>query len=229
MTRHESEKFYQHEYNSGFTTELPSKEELEKMKASEFENTPKDFSDRLDILHTLGVSRGDSILDFGCSWGYSSWQFMRNGLQVKGVEVSHPRAEYARKFLNVDVTTDLSDVHGGFDVFFSSHVLEHVPSVSSAISHGLSALRDGGLFIAFTPNGSLKRKQVAKDEWLSTWGLKHPNHLDEVFYKRTFQNLPYYISSSPYDLDTLKTWSQNPSQQTRDLEGGELLVVCRNE
>jgi len=204
---------------------MPSPEELAEMTRTSFANTPKDFTDRLEVLKALGARPGASLLDFGCSWGYGSWQFAQFGLRVKALEVSHPRAHYARDALGVDVVYNLAEVGSGFDVFFSSHVLEHVPSVGPIIELGMQKLKDGGLFVAFVPNGSLVRRQDDKALWKKAWGLKHPNFIDEVYCAQALGRFPYYIASSPYDPAELSRWAMGPDQHVGDLKGRELLVV----
>src|SRR5690349_3957887 len=49
--------FYQEEYQSGFTTDCPSAEELDKLKENRFVGSPKDFSSRLRLLEALSIPR----------------------------------------------------------------------------------------------------------------------------------------------------------------------------
>ncbi len=56
--------------------------------------------------------------------------------------------------LHQNVVSNFEDVSGKFDVFFSSHVLEHVPDLRKVFEYAASVLRRGGIFVAFTPNGS---------------------------------------------------------------------------
>src|SRR6185503_5040907 len=93
----ESYSFYQAEYAQGFTTEMPSAEELEMLKQKQFKGTDRDYSRALRILSALGCRPGMRLLDYGCSWGYGSWQFAQAGYEVAGFEISAPRCEYARK------------------------------------------------------------------------------------------------------------------------------------
>ena len=221
----ENQIFYQKEYSQGLTTEMPSSQELEKMLTIKFRHTEKDFSNYINILKALGCQKGDSLLDFGCSWGYGSWQLMDYGFSVRAFEISAPRCTYARKYLNVDAYTSLNHFNNQFDIFFSSHVLEHVPSVSKIITYGWQILRPGGLFIAFTPNGSNVFRKSNPNNWHKLWGLVHPNLLDEVYYNKTFQGLPKILASNPYFLDKLTL--QNCHHDVNDLSGPELLLAVR--
>jgi len=211
------------------TTDMPSHEELEMLKGKKFQGTSKDFSKHIEILESIGVNKGASLLDYGCSWGYGSWQFGQHGFNVNSFEISMPRAQYALQELHIDVVTNIDEIKGEYDVFFSSHVLEHVPSVSSVLDYAFSILRAGGLFIAFTPNGSCEHRRSCARTWHRLWGFKHPNYLDEVFYQSVFSKMPYIIASSPYDLAELKQWTSEPKQFVGNLTGPELLIVAKKQ
>lgn len=226
-TSEENTAFYQDQYQEGFTTELPSAEELAQLKKNVFAGSPKDFSDRLQILQALNIMNGGRVCDFGCSWGYGSWQLRHSGFRVQAFEISSPRAAFALSQLGVDVVSNVNELIGPFDIFFSSHVLEHVPSVQDIIDLGFRLLRPGGYFLAFTPNGSIAYRERNRRAWQSTWGLKHANHLDVLFYCTTFAAQPYYIASSPYRHEELRQWTQQPIQQVNNLDGGELMVIAQ--
>jgi 2-polyprenyl-3-methyl-5-hydroxy-6-metoxy-1,4-benzoquinol methylase len=228
-TEEENEVFYHFFFNDTATTEMPTLEKLAALKQNKFIGSPKDFSARIRILDVLGLGRGATILDFGSSWGYGSWQFAEHGFSVQAYEISRPRADYARTHLDVDVVSDAADLKGSVDVFFSCHVLEHVPSVEESIALGFSLLRPGGYFVAFTPNGSTACRAANPGSWQNAWGMKHPNYLDEVFYKKAFGSRPYYLASHPYDLDELAAWIRNTGQQVGDMSGRELLAIAQKE
>src|SRR5688572_1633473 len=109
-----SHTFYQRDYDSGFTTNMPSPEALKAYVRTGFADTPKDFRRYIDVLKVLGAKPGDRILDFGCSWGYGTWQLKQHGFDAIGHDVSETRVAYARGELGVDAKTDLSEVEGKF-------------------------------------------------------------------------------------------------------------------
>lgn len=226
-TAAENESYYQEEYQLGFTTDMPDAATLDQLKASGFRGTGKDFSDRLDLLRQLGATPGQRLLDFGCSWGYGSWQFQQAGYQVQAYEISKPRGDYARAMLGVNVTADLGEIGDGFDVFFSAHVLEHVPNPAETIKFALSRLKPGGLFVALTPNGSLQHRGAEPHGWHQAWGLNHPNMLDEVFYARCFPGLPQLYAAMPCDTAALSQFASDQKSVTLPLVGGELLCAVR--
>lgn len=227
-TKEENASFYAAEYEQGFTTSLPSQHELQVMVDSGFAGAEKEYRRFISLLENMGAKVGDKVFDFGCSWGYGAWQLMQHGFDVEAYEVPGPRAEYARSKLGVKVPPDLGGVtKESFDVFFSSHVLEHVPCVHEVIQYGMERLKPGGLFVAFSPNGSMAYRRQSPDGWKRSWGLVHPNLLDEQFYQRTFSDASVYLASNPYDADEVSDWAANGGRLTGRLDGDELMVIVR--
>ncbi len=216
--------FYQDDYEQGFTTDCPSDEDLRKLLKTKFAASPKDFSERIAILCALGINQGAQLLDYGASWGYASWQFQQAGYNVKGYELSQQRARYAREKLGQNVVWQLDEIDGQYDVFFSCHVLEHVPSPLETIALAKRLLRPGGLFVAITPNGSADSRQRNAARYHRAWGMAHPQYLDDAFYSSAFAGHPLLLASSPYDLDKIRNWDR-AGQLTLNLDGDELLCV----
>lgn len=224
----EQAAYYQQDYRQGFTTDLPDEMTLRKYLDSGFRGTEKDYSPYLGVLEALGGNKGLSLFDLGCSWGYGSWQLKRHGLAVESFEVSTRRGEFARNKLGLRVHSALSQVTGSFDFFFSAHVLEHLPSVAETIEFGFRVLKPGGLFIAFTPNGSDALRIRQPEAWHRLWGQVHPNFLDDVYYRKAFAGKSFVLGSKPYDLARLADWSASGQGQIfLDLGGDELLVAAR--
>jgi len=226
----ENASFYQEDYVEGFTTDCPNDQVLSEYLETSFRGTEKDYSRYIDVIYAAGASPGDRIFDFGCSWGYGSWQIAQRGFDVECYEISLPRAHFARDKLGLKVHPSLSEVGAGFDVFFSAHVLEHVPSVEEVINFGMSILKPHGLFIAFTPNGSTQYREVAEESWNKLWGMVHPNFLDEKFYKSRFTQSPPLILSNPFSLDVIREWefADKVNHHGIQLNGDELLLIVRN-
>jgi len=227
----ENEKFYQRTYQQGFTTEMPSLNELSKLKNEKFKNSEKNYMPYINVLNALGLRENAKILDFGCSWGYGSWQLKEAGYDVQSYEISRPRCEYAIKYMNVDATWDLNALRGPFDVFFSSHVIEHVPSVGDIISLAEKLLKPGGFFVAFTPNGSDSYRKLCLSSWKHAWSIVHPNLLDEKYYEHAFKNTSFIIGSNPYDTKAIMAWAQEAGcslkQKALSLDGNELLCIAK--
>ena len=227
----ENKAFYQWNYQQGFTTEMPTLQELRQLKNTKFRGTEKDYKDYINVLKYLKVKPGSKLLDFGCSWGYGSWQFQRAGYSVQSYEISRPRCKYAKNNMEVDATWDIKKLKRNFDVFFSAHVLEHVPSVRDVLALAEKVLKPGGLFIAFTPNGSEAYKKTHPWHWQRSWGLVHPNLIDEKYYKFAFCNMSFLMASSPYDCDAIGKWACDNDftmkQNVLTLNGSELLCAVK--
>jgi 2-polyprenyl-3-methyl-5-hydroxy-6-metoxy-1,4-benzoquinol methylase len=217
--------FYQSDYTCGFTTDCPDDARLSRLLETRFEGEEKHFGPQIAMLRALGMKPGMTILDFGSSWGYGAWQMADAGFDVRGYEISRPRARYAREKLRLRVTDELSEVAGPFDCFFSCHVMEHVPSPTDTIELARKLVRPGGWFVAYTPNGSRHRLEVDPDSYRAHWGYLHPNVLDEEFYLRHLSDRPKIMASPPYDLGAIGSWDRR-GDKVMDLSGWELFVAA---
>lgn len=229
-----NEPFYNKHYKQGFTTDLPDDAELAEMLASCFRGTPKDYSREVRILEALGVHTGAKLLDFGCSWGYGSWQFQQAGFDTWAAEVSRPRREFAAKKLGVRIIEDLDDaidsnsLAGTFDCFFSAHVLEHVPAPSKVIELARRLVRPGGLFVSITPNGNQAYRAKAPKLWSKAWGEVHPHFIDDEFLDLQFADCPRIVRSideTSAGFDSLTVPNHGTSK--RELHRPELLFAVR--
>ena len=223
----EYHRYYQARYTSGLTTELPGDAELERYMAGGFAGSEKNFARYMRILEALGTPGDATLLDYGASWGYGCWQFKRNGFDVQGFELSEQRADYGRKKLGVDIVTDRSQITGPFDIFFSTHVVEHVPEVGELLNFAFSKLKPGGLFVAITPNGSLRYRAKRPANWSRVWGFKHPVLLDEVFVGSHFNGGAYFATTRLDDFAPMAWWATSNSSTIDDMTGWELLIAAR--
>jgi len=211
-------------YSQGFTTDFPEDDELERLKQSRFRNHEKDYSVYLQVLKALGITPGVRVIDFGCSWGYGTWQLQQAGYQVQGYEISQSRANYGIEKLRVPIVTSAEQIKGNFDVFFSAHVLEHVPSVQNVVTLARNLLKPKGIFIAFTPNGSAEFRRRDERRFRKLWGMVHPNVLDDEFYRTLFSGNPLVLASSPYDTEGIAHWKKS-SLMVLSLAGDELMAA----
>ena len=222
----ENAAFYQTEYQQGVTTDLPTDQELVALVRAQFAGHEKNYDSYLDVLRALGKPDA-KLLDFGCSWGYGSYQLARAGYAVDAYEISKPRAEYARTKLNVS-TKQLAELeHGTYDIFFSAHVIEHVPSVSKMITLGMQCLKPDGLFIAFTPNGSDASRARNPEAWHKQWGLVHPQFIDDAYLRHQFQNMPLLVATTPYPLEQIAQWPRAAQPFITNAQGGELMFAAQ--
>lgn len=231
-------RFYQSAYREGFTTDLPDDAALAELIARRFRDTDRDYGRTIRILRALGVAPGSRLFDFGCSWGYGSWQLRDAGFEVEAYEISVPRRTFAAEKLGIAVQDSTDAVAGPFDVFFSSHVLEHVPEHGPVFALAHRLLRPGGLFVALTPNGSDIFRRKWPRRWHTHWSKVHPLLLDELYYDRVFAAVPRLFASSDhgvggaravdYDYDAIAgAASADGARVALDLSGGELLCAAR--
>ena len=232
-TIEENKDFYQEEYTQGFTTDCPNDDKLNELISNNFRNTEKDYSKIIEILNILDLKSNtnvSSLFDYGCSWGYGSYQ-LKKIFNVKSYEISAPRAKYARDKLGVNIINEseldsLKNNDNKLDFFFMSHVLEHVPNPSETLDLGLKLLKKGGYIVSFTPNGSMENKKI-NSKWSQLWGMIHPNFIDEKFYEKFFKNNIYYIGSSKYNLKNIHNFTKNNQNYIDDLSGGELMIIVK--
>jgi SAM-dependent methyltransferase len=116
------------------------------------------------------------------------------------------------------------------DVFFSGHVLEHVPRPSAIIRSAFSLLKKGGIFISFMPNGSASHRGT-NSRWNSLWGQVHPNLIDEVFLNIQLSSYPRLIGShidglSGELIDSV-LGSTLPIAGFGPLEGEEIFAIAK--
>ena len=197
----ENNSFYQQNYKQGYTTDCPNFEELDALKKSNFENTERDYSRYITILTKLNVKSDAKILDFGCSWGYGLYQLNKAGYNALGFEISKPRLQYGIDNLNVIGYNNSTQIPNDLDVFFSSHVLEHVPDLKFVFELAFEKLKNGGIFIAITPNGSKEFQKKAPNDFHKLWGKVHPILLSKSFVEKNYKNLINIIGSLPSKLE----------------------------
>lgn len=227
-----NKEFYQEEYNQdgGITTTLPSQEELNKLLKNNFNNTDKSIAEFVAIFQLLFPDEKKlKVTDYGASWGYMSYQFLKNGYDVDSFEISRSRAGFGIKNLDLNIKTEESELDKGRDIFFSSHVIEHVPIVSNMIDLSKKLLSNSGFFVAICPNGSADHKKINETGFRGSWGKVHPNFLSDRFYAKAFESNPYIILSTPFDTKTmeqLSKWNQK-DQTILDVSGPEILVIAK--
>ena len=233
-------KFYQRAYRQGTTTDMPDDTALQRMKDSGFTgaiqlNEPNiNYDAYIGALRALGLAPGARIFDFGCSWGYGSWQLAKAGYDVTAYEISAPRAAFARDKLGVTVLAELprADVPGefaaSFDCFFSSHVIEHVPKPADAVALAAALLKPGGLFVAYTPNGTAEYRAHDPESWHRLWGKVHPNMIDDEFWRAALGGRPCLFGATPVAPCRLEGFAKGRiPEASLGMQGYELFCVAR--
>jgi hypothetical protein len=223
-----SEGFYQRSYSEGFTTDCPSDAALAGLVSAKFCGSPKDFRQYISVLRALDLADGDKILDFGCSWGYGSWQLQQAGFRVYSYEISTPRAEYARAKLACEMVDSLQQMPEPVKCMLSSHVIEHLPRPDLIWEVASRVLTDDGLIVCFCPNGAAARESfLGAHKYDTEWGKVHPLVITPRFLKirSAFHGYSACTYSTPYSLDDMAHYKSEGDDPT----GNELCMVARRK
>lgn len=195
-------EFYSDHYQQGSTTEMPDSETLAQLVATNFSGTERDFSSYVGVLDALGIKPGATILDFGCSWGYGSWQLRQAGYRVYSQEIAPNRARYAAERLGCKLIESSDELVASVDCLVAVHVIEHMPTPAEIWNVSDKVLKPGGLVALFMPNGDPYREYLSPRTYHQAWGKVHPllltaDALRNMARLAGFDGLAY---SSPYDL-----------------------------
>jgi 2-polyprenyl-3-methyl-5-hydroxy-6-metoxy-1,4-benzoquinol methylase len=222
-TPDDAEDYYQTQFTVKYPRgHLPYQAELDKLLAENFVGTPVDLNAKISLLKSLRPNA--KVLDYGCSWGFGTYQLQHHGFDATGFEISKPRAAYARERVGVNVLDsfkalgDLPD--GRFDVIFSNHVLEHLTGVRETFTTFSRLLAPGGLGFHCLPNftGKVGREGM----WI---GEEHPLAPNTDFFTRTLPRHGFsrvLFGSTPLNPNIREELLAGKAQ----LDGYELLVVA---
>lgn len=192
----ESLRFYQSDYKEGLTTDLPTDLELKHLLENKFQGTPKDFSDKIDLVKSY-LSKG-KFLDYGCSWGYGVWQFKQAGYDTVGFEISQPRSEFGRRSLGVNIISRSEDINNidseSLDIIFTSHVLEHMPDISHIFELFYRLLKPNGILAIFVPNcNDCDNSAIFNKKKSFAFGEKHTIAYDSSFLSQTLESYKFSV------------------------------------
>lgn len=219
-------------YNSQYAeyapqVHLPDPGDLPRLQEEKFESVfGPDLNHKMDVLRSIRPS--GRILDYGCSWGYAAYLMARDGYHATGFEVSKPRARYAREHLGVTVVDSVEALAafpvGSFDIVYSNHVLEHLPSIGQVLASFEKLLALGGIAVHILPNFSGRARRSGT--WLEWIGEDHPIAPDIEFFKRALTAAGlrrFAFASTPLDADAIAAIT---SGRTSQVDGDELLFVA---
>jgi 2-polyprenyl-3-methyl-5-hydroxy-6-metoxy-1,4-benzoquinol methylase len=225
----EHDRYYQEEF-AGDSPQviLPGSGELRLLTSANFSCSPLDINSKVRVLEFLRP--GGRVLDFGCSWGYGTYQMEQYGLNAVGFEISKPRAEYGRTKLGLKIIDTLEELEklpaGGFDVVFSNHVVEHLPNIAAVFPLLTRLLNQNGFVFHVLPN--FMGKKARSGYWVKWIGEDHPIAPAMPFFDyaipRAGLTKPIY-GSSPFD-DGMAQALNGPASASLSTEGDELLVFA---
>lgn len=150
-------EFYESDYEGQQATDIPDRTILSHLLERNFRDTQYDKAHRVQFLVTLGLSQG-TLLDFGCSWGYSVSQYARMGFHAAGYEIDRNRARFGKENLGLPLysTTDDLGKLGKFDLILADHSLEHMPDPGEGLRLFEKLVSDNGYLVIFVPNGACR-------------------------------------------------------------------------
>lgn len=225
----EHDEYYQEEFaGDSPQVRLPSEAELESQTAKSFSGSPLDIGGKVQVLRALRP--GARVLDFGCSWGYGTFQLRREGLEAVGFEISRPRAEYGRTKMGLKIIDTIEELEampqGSFDVVFSNHVVEHLPNIASIFPTLTKLLKRNGFVFHVLPN--FMGEKARSGYWVKWIGEDHPIAPAMPFFEfaipRAGLGKPIF-GSSPFDERMAKALT-NPIPSPLSTDGDELLVFA---
>ncbi len=220
--------FYQRDYRESITSDIPNDQKLEEYLVNSFSGTQKDLSAKIEILRKIQSS--GRVLDFGCSWGYNTWQLQRAGYDPIGFEISKLRADFAAEKLGLKIISDYSRLislkQGSFDIILSNHVFEHLPNLYSIFDDFYKLLSNNGYILLFFPNCiGMDNPKIFSVKKSYAFGEKHTFAFDKIFFET---NLPKHgfevrCASSPYNINSLFA----KQEKLQNLEYSELFVLMK--
>jgi 2-polyprenyl-3-methyl-5-hydroxy-6-metoxy-1,4-benzoquinol methylase len=230
-TEEEAETYYQKQFfsvNYPPQRRAPYDAELPELKARNFAGSVVDANAKIQVLRALRP--GGRVLDYGCSWGFATYQLGQHGFDATGFEISRPRAQYAREKIGVKALGSFTELRalpeGSFDIIFSNHVIEHLTKVGETFDLMYRLLAPEGMMFHVLPN--FTGKVAREGMWIMWIGEEHPIAPTMDFFRR---NLPKHgfrqvdFGSSPFD-EHLSAALLSGDNSTTFKDGDELLVVA---
>jgi SAM-dependent methyltransferase len=226
-TAADNRDYYERLYWQAEVTDPPSDEALVRYRRDGFPGN-LNFAPKLTVLRALRPT--GRVLDFGCSWGYGVRQLLDAGYEARGFERSRRRAGFGRAKLGVEILDDdrlLSRLpDGSFDVIFSNHVIEHLPSLGESFDGFTRLLAPGGLLFAVIPNFT---GRAARAGLFWNWiGRDHPIAPDREFLAGALREHGFaevHFASGPFGTALAETIAGRRFDLL-DTEGDELLILA---
>jgi SAM-dependent methyltransferase len=155
------------------------------------------------------------------------YQASLRGYEPIGFEISAARAEFGRKKLNLEILSEPSKLQAlpqaSIDIVYTSHALEHLPSLVDIFEEFSRLLRPGGTLLIFVPNCGGDNARRLGVSWGPFTNEAHTISFEASFFERNLPRHGFEVRcfSDPYDGD-LKSCNMS-----RSCTGDELLVVAK--
>lgn len=144
-----------------------------------------------------------SLLDFGSGKGLFLQFAKEKGYNVKGIESSVPRANYAKTHFGLAINTNYyveGNVFGEkFDVLTMFHVLEHIYLSENLLTNLVQAnLKDKGTLVVEVPNFNSWQSKWAGNKWLHLDVPRHISHFTPDRLKKVISKSGCQVKSASY-------------------------------
>jgi len=144
-----------------------------------------------------------TLLDFGSGKGLFLKFAKEKGFQVKGIESSVPRANYAREHFNLDINTDYyiegTTFDKKFNVLTMFHVLEHIHLSNNLLANLVEGnLLSGGTLVVEVPNFSSWQSKWAGNRWLHLDVPRHISHFKPEILKKVISTSGCRVTNESY-------------------------------
>lgn len=162
--------------------------------------------------------------DIGCGFGAGVWGWQQIGIKASGNEANKAWVDAANPYCNYALSSEplekaIEKLGYKIDVFFSAHVLEHVPDPLSVMKAAAARLSDNGVFYITIPNNHCRRvmrygRRTGLDYLTLDNTGNFPMHLN--FF--TAKSMAYMLREAglePFQVET------RPLDELADAEGTE--------
>jgi SAM-dependent methyltransferase len=154
------------------------------------------------LLERRGKAAAPSVLDIGCATGALLARLRERGWLTRGVEISAPQAEYARRERKLEVRTEPLEAAGfpeeSFDAVLASHLIEHLNRPDVLVREARRILRKDGRFFVTTPNIAGFQARLFREEWRSA--------IFDHLYLFSAKTLAALLARGGFRVETLVTW-----------------------
>jgi 2-polyprenyl-3-methyl-5-hydroxy-6-metoxy-1,4-benzoquinol methylase len=143
-----------------------------------------------------------SVLDIGCATGALLAKLRERGWRVRGMEISAPQAEYARRERKLEISTEPLEENRfpeeGFDVVLASHVIEHLNRPDVLVREARRILKKDGRFFVTTPNNAGFQARLFRGKWRSA--------IFDHLYLFSTKTLPALLARGGFRVERSVTW-----------------------
>ncbi len=144
-------------------------------------------------IQKLISKQNQSLLDFGSGKGLFLHFAKEEGFEVKGVETSLPRANYAKEKFELTINTDNYFKGKIFDdafiVITCFHVLEHLTDPNNLLKNLVADnLKNEGLLLIEVPNFKSWQSKWAGKDWLHLDVPRHLSHFSRNQLKKIIEH-----------------------------------------